>query len=198
LAGVRGRILDACSAPGGKSAHLKELGGDTIELTSIDKDPERLKSVKELFERLGLSATIRPGDASNTDGWYEQKPYDGILLDAPCSASGVIRRHPDIKHLRRPSDISRLAARQSAILRALWPLLRPGGQLLYVTCSVFAKENDAVINDFIGVQGDARERLMLHNNNIRVVMRQKAHGYQILPGTLGMDGFYFACLEKVR
>jgi 16S rRNA (cytosine967-C5)-methyltransferase len=195
--GLGGRILDACSAPGGKSAHLKELGGSAIELTAIDNDPVRLNQVEANFERLGLSATIAPGDASNSDEWYTGQAFDGILLDAPCSASGVIRRHPDIKHLRRPSDIGRLAKLQGEILRALWPLLLPGGRLLYVTCSVFTEENNAVIGAFLATHDNARETDMLHNNNIRDVMRRKSYGYQVLPGTRGMDGFYFACLEKV-
>jgi 16S rRNA (cytosine967-C5)-methyltransferase len=202
LDGSNGRILDACAAPGGKSAHLQELGGNDIDLTCVDIEPERASSIASNFERLGLDATIRVGDASNPAQWLDPgQPatacFDGILLDAPCSASGVIRRHPDIKHLRRASDIEQLASLQAAILRALWPLLVPGGRLLYVTCSVLSRENDAVIRDFIAGHSDSRENHMLQNNNIRAVMRQKSSGYQILPGTAGLDGFYFACLEKV-
>ena len=192
-----GRILDACAAPGGKSAHLLELGGTDIDLTCVDKDPERLESVTSNLDRLGLTATLLAGDASNPDEWWNEKPFDGILLDAPCSASGVIRRHPDIKLLRRASDIAALAQLQAALLRALWLLLKPNGRLLYVTCSVLAAENDAVVRAFLDATDDARENDMLPNNNIRDVMRHKACGYQILPGTLGLDGFYFACLEKV-
>lgn len=197
LAGIDGRILDACAAPGGKSAHLKELGGSAIDLTCIDKDPERTDSIRQNLARLGLDATISTADASTTSEWFDDKQYNGILLDAPCSASGVIRRHPDIKHLRRPSDIEALASLQRALLDALWPLLAPGGRLLYVTCSVFACENDAVVAAFLDATDDAMEKHMLQNNNIRDVMRQKASGYQVLPGTEGLDGFYFACLEKV-
>ncbi len=197
LEGVKGRILDACAAPGGKSAHLQEVGGAEITLTSVDKDVERLESVSENLHRLGLAATVLPGDASNPSEWWNGEAFDGILLDAPCSASGVIRRHPDIKLLRRMTDIAELSRLQSALLAALWPLLKPNGRLLYVTCSVLAAENDAVVARFLDSTADARENDMLPNNNIRDVMRAKACGYQILPGTAGLDGFYFACLEKV-
>ena len=197
LAGGRGRILDACAAPGGKSGHLLELGGTEVALTCIDKDPLRLESVSENLDRLGLLATVLAGDASNPYEWWDGKPFDGILLDAPCSASGVIRRHPDIKLLRRKADIAEFSRLQGELLLALWPLLKPGGRLLYVTCSVLAAENDAVVARFLDSTADARENDMLPNNNIRDVMRQKARGFQVLPGTTGMDGFYFACLEKV-
>ena len=192
----KGSILDACAAPGGKSAHLLELGGE-IALTSVDRDVERLESVAENLKRLGLTATVLAGDASNPSEWWNGEPFDGILLDAPCSASGVIRRHPDIKLLRRESDIAELARLQSALLAALWPLLKPNGRLLYVTCSVLAAENDAVVARFLDSTADARENDMLPNNNIRDVMRARDRGYQVLPGTAGLDGFYFACLEKV-
>ena len=193
----KGSILDACSAPGGKSAHLLELGGAEIALTSVDRDVRRLENVAENLKRLGLTATVLAGDASNPSEWWNGEPFDGILLDAPCSASGVIRRHPDIKLLRRESDIAELAWLQRALLAALWPLLKPNGRLLYVTCSVLATENDAVVARFLDSTADARENDMLPNNNIRDVMRAKDHGYQVLPGTAGLDGFYFACLEKV-
>ena len=197
LAGGGRRVLDACAAPGGKSGHLLEFGGDEVDLTCVDKDPERLKNVTENLDRLGLLATVLPGDASNPYEWWDGKPFDGILLDAPCSATGVIRRHPDIKLLRRESDIAEMSTLQGALLMALWPLLRPGGHLLYVTCSVLAAENDAVVARFLDSTLDAREKHMLPNNNIRDVMREKARGFQVLPGTAGMDGFYYACLEKV-
>ncbi len=196
LDGIEGRVLDACAAPGGKTAHLLELGGDRIELTAIDNDAERLASIEETLRRLNLNATLRAADASNPSEWWDQAPYQAILLDAPCSASGVIRRHPDIKHLRRASDIQRLAATQTAILQALWPLLAPGGRLLYVTCSVLAAENDAVVADFLATTPDAQEADVLQNNNIRDLMRNKACGFQVLPGRGGLDGFYFACLER--
>ena len=197
LKSVSGRVLDACAAPGGKSAHLLEAGQSHIELTCLDVDPERLESVAGTLDRLGLNATVCAGDASNPKEWWNGQPFDAILLDAPCSASGVIRRHPDIKLLRRAGDIDRLAALQASILGALWPLLATGGRLLYATCSVLAAENDEVIGAFLDKHADARENDLLPNNNISDVMRQKTCGYQVLPGSSGMDGFYFACLEKV-
>jgi 16S rRNA (cytosine967-C5)-methyltransferase len=197
LANVKGRVLDACAAPGGKSGHLLEIGSEGIDLTSVDNDAKRLEGVRQNLDRLGLNATIVCGDASNTNEWWDKEPYDGILLDAPCSASGVIRRHPDIKHLRRSVDIAVLAETQIAMLNGLWPTLRPGGRLLYVTCSVLTAENDALVGRFLEGTDDARESTLLQNNNIRDLMRDKACGYQVLPGTAGLDGFYFACLEKV-
>lgn len=191
-----GRILDACAAPGGKSAHLKELAraGDT--LTCIDVDARRVETIRETFARLGLDATISVADASNTKDWWDGQPFDAVLLDAPCSASGVIRRHPDIKLLRRASDIDALAATQARLLGALWETLKPGGRLLYVTCSVFKAENENTVRAFLSATPDASENDVLQNNNIRAVMRRQARGYQVLPGTEDMDGFYFACLEK--
>lgn len=197
LADVKGRILDACAAPGGKSSHLLEIGGSGIDLTCVDNDAERLDGIGQNLDRLGLLATISCGDASNPDEWWDKEPYDGILLDAPCSASGVIRRHPDIKQLRRSVDIAALARTQLTMLTGLWPTLRPGGRLLYVTCSVLAAENDAVVTRFLADNDDAKEVAVLQNNNIHDLMRDKACGHQILPGTAGLDGFYFACLEKV-
>jgi 16S rRNA (cytosine967-C5)-methyltransferase len=197
LAGLGGRILDACAAPGGKSGHLLEVGGDTISLTSVDSDARRLEDIGQNLDRLGLSANIVCGDASTPQAWWDQQAYDGILLDAPCSASGVIRRHPDIKHLRRSVDIAALAKTQLAILKGLWPTLKPGGRLLYVTCSVLAAENDAVVARFLADCAGAREAPLLQDNNIHDLMRDKACGHQVLPGTADLDGFYFACLEKV-
>ena len=191
-----GRILDACAAPGGKSAHLKELADAGDTLTCIDVDARRVETVRETFTRLGLDATISVADASNTGDWWDGQPFDAVLLDAPCSASGVIRRHPDIKLLRRASDIAALAATQAGLLGALWKTLKPGGRLLYVTCSVFKAENENTINAFLSATPDASENDVLQNNNIRAVMRRQACGYQVLPGTDDMDGFYFACLEK--
>ena len=196
LRGRKGRVLDACAAPGGKSAHLKELGGSEIDLTCVEKDAERLALVPGNLDRLGLGATLVEGDASRPQEWWDGIAFDAILLDAPCSASGVIRRHPDIKLLRRQDDIGRLAASQRRLLDSLWELLAPGGRLLYVTCSVFAAENDEVIAGFLEATPDASENDMLPNNNIRAVMQRKACGFQVLPGTADMDGFYFACLEK--
>ena len=196
LQGGGGRVLDACAAPGGKSGHLLELGGAAIDLTCVDRDPERLRSVEDNLHRLGRSATLVCGDASTPQDWWDGSPFDAILLDAPCSATGVIRRHPDIKLLRRAADIAPLAALQRSLLDRAWPLLAPGGRLLYVTCSVLAAENDEVLSPFLEATPDARENDALQNNNIRDVMQRKACGFQVLPGTADMDGFYYACLEK--
>ncbi len=190
------RVLDACAAPGGKSGHLAELGGEGFDLTAVDIDGDRLQRVRDNHERLKLPATILRGDASKPKEWWDGRPFDAILLDAPCSASGVIRRHPDIKLLRRAGDIDELGALQGSILRAMWPLLAPGGRLLYATCSVLAAENDEVVGAFLAASGDAAEDAVLPINNNRDLMRRKACGYQVLPGTAGMDGFYYACLVK--
>jgi 16S rRNA (cytosine967-C5)-methyltransferase len=197
LAGGGRRVLDACAAPGGKTGHLLELGDGRIDLTAIDRDADRLQVVADNLERLGLDATLRAADASKTNEWWDKRPFDAILLDAPCSATGVIRRHPDIKHLRRATDIDELAALQAALLDALWPTLAPGGRLMYVTCSVLRQENEDVVAGFLARTPDAREDNVLHDYNIRDLMRDKACGQQILPGTAGMDGFYYAGLTKV-
>jgi 16S rRNA (cytosine967-C5)-methyltransferase len=190
------RVLDACAAPGGKSGHLLELGGAGFELTAIDSDARRIERVRENHARIGLDATIVVADASKPREWWDGRPFDAVLLDAPCSATGVIRRHPDIKLLRRASDIDDLSALQGAVLSALWQVLAPGGRLLYVTCSVLAMENDGVVQGFLETNDDAVEDSVLPNNNIRDLMRRKACGYQVLPGTAGLDGFYYACLVK--
>jgi 16S rRNA (cytosine967-C5)-methyltransferase len=192
------RLLDACAAPGGKSGHILELGKGKVSLVAVDNDESRLASIADNLNRIGCNATIIAADASNPKQWWDEVPFDGILLDAPCSASGVIRRHPDIKLLRRESDLHRLAELQYELLKALWPLLAPGGTLLYVTCSVGAAENDEVTGRFLAKHGDAIENDVLPNNNIRDLMRRKACGYQILPGSAGLDGFYYAALQKKK
>jgi 16S rRNA (cytosine967-C5)-methyltransferase len=191
-------VLDACAAPGGKSGHLLEIGGDRLSLVAVDSDTSRIASIEENMARLGANATIIAADASKPEEWWDGKPFDAILLDAPCSAAGVIRRHPDIKLLRRESDLIDLVALQRALLEALWPLLAPGGRLLYATCSVIAAENDEVTGRFLGDHSDALENDVLPNNNIRDLMRRKACGYQILPGSAGLDGFYYAALQKKK
>ncbi|MCZ6810029.1 MAG: 16S rRNA (cytosine(967)-C(5))-methyltransferase RsmB [Proteobacteria bacterium] len=197
LRGGAKRILDACAAPGGKTGQLLELAGPDADLTAIDLDEDRLDKVRENLARLGLSATVLAADASTPDEWWAGAQFDRILLDAPCSGSGVIRRHPDIKLLRRAEDIATLAGSQLALLRALWPLLEANGRLLYATCSVLTEENDAVVREFLKTQADARENDVLPNNNIRDLMQRKTCGYQILPGNQDVDGFYYACLERV-
>jgi 16S rRNA (cytosine967-C5)-methyltransferase len=196
LMGGGSRILDACAAPGGKTGHLLELASPDSALTAIELDPERLVGIHENLERLRLDATVLAADASKPKEWWDGEPFDRILLDAPCSASGVIRRHPDIKLLRRASDIKALADLQTAMLEALWTLLAPSGRLLYVTCSVLAAENDAIVGDFLARHSDAREDKVLPNYNIRDLMVEKTCGFQVLPGRQGLDGFYFACLER--
>ena len=193
---VRNRVLDACAAPGGKSGHLLEKGGASLELIALDNDASRVVSIAENLARLGRHATIVTADASKPEEWWDGRPFDGILLDAPCSATGVIRRHPDMKLLRRASDIQNLARLQRGLLEALWSVLAANGRLLYATCSTLAAENDGVVAGFLKTNDDAREIDMLPNNNIRDLMRRKDCGYQILPGTAQLDGFYYACLEK--
>ena len=196
LEGGGRRILDACAAPGGKTAHLLELSGPGTALMAVDKDRERLAAVGDNLERLGLTAGLACADASRPESWWDGEPFDRILLDAPCSATGVIRRHPDIKLLRRAGDIDALARRQAELLTALWALLAPAGRLLYVTCSVLSRENEAVVGEFLSQTPGAREEQLLPNYNIRDVMCRRTFGFQILPGAPGLDGFYYACLTK--
>lgn len=185
------RVLDACAAPGGKTAHLLEYCPN-LDLTAIDLAPERLRRVQDTLQRLHLSATLIAADAAQPEGWWDGRLFERILLDAPCSASGVIRRHPDIKWLRRDSDIAALAAGQAALLDALWPLLAPGGVLLYATCSVLRQENDEQIARFLARRTDAQELPIA-----AAWGRTMPHGRQILPGEQHMDGFFYARLCKL-
>ncbi|MCG6935857.1 MAG: 16S rRNA (cytosine(967)-C(5))-methyltransferase RsmB [Proteobacteria bacterium] len=185
------RILDACAAPGGKTAHLLESQPDIGELLALDLKPARVQRLRDALDRLGLTANCQVGDAADPATWWDGKPFDRILLDAPCSASGVIRRHPDIKLLRRPDDIPRLADTQQQILHALWPLLRPGGMLLYVTCSVLRQENTHQVEQFLADRPDARLQDISADWG-----RPMPAGRQILPGENDMDGFYYACISK--
>jgi 16S rRNA (cytosine967-C5)-methyltransferase len=190
------RVLDACAAPGGKTCHLRELLGQEVDLTAIDIEESRLQRVRENLDRQGFAATVAAADASDLNSWWDGTPFDRILLDAPCSATGVIRRHPDIKVLRRDADIAALAGLQRSMLEALWQALAPGGRLLYVTCSVLAAENEAVVKGFLEANADASEDKVLHDYNIRALMCERSAGFQVLPGTQGLDGFYFAALDK--
>ena len=190
------RIADLCAAPGGKAAQLLELAGPDASLTAIDADPDRAGRIRETLQRLGFEATVRVADAAEPRAWWDGVPCDRVLLDAPCSATGVIRRHPDIKHLRRPSDIPALALLQGRLLDSAWTVLAPGGRLLYVTCSVLRDENDRAIAAFLERHPEAVENNVLPNNNIHALMSRRPHGFQVLPGTAGLDGFYFACLDK--
>ena len=185
------RVLDACAAPGGKTLHLLEHQPQLDDLVALDTDPGRLEKVRENLARAGRKATCLAGDAADPDTWWDGRPFDRILLDAPCSATGVIRRHPDIRLLRRADDIPALAATQARLLDALWPLLRPGGILLYATCSVLADENDRQIAGFLKRTPGARE-VPIHAD----WGRPRAAGRQIRPGDDDMDGFYYACLSK--
>jgi 16S rRNA (cytosine967-C5)-methyltransferase len=185
------RVLDACAAPGGKTGHLLEWQDGLASAWALDLDPARLARVAENLARLGLSAHLVPGDAQRPAAWWDGTPFDRILLDAPCSATGVIRRHPDIKTLRRPADIERLVQHQASLLAALWPLLAPGGRLLYVTCSVLRSENEERIAGFLAAHADAFEIALAVPWG-----RPCRHGRQILPGDDGMDGFYYAALSK--
>ncbi len=185
------QVLDACAAPGGKTAHLLERYPDA-KVTALDADQRRLAKVTETLDRLQLQAQVRCADAAQPEQWHEPgRHYARILLDAPCSATGVIRRHPDIKALRRASDIESLAHRQAALLDGIWPLLEPGGILLYSTCSVLARENAQQVATFVGRRDDVEDLPIDAQWG-----RPQAHGRQILPGDDDMDGFYFALLRK--
>ncbi|TDO08606.1 MULTISPECIES: 16S rRNA (cytosine(967)-C(5))-methyltransferase RsmB [Halomonas] len=183
------RVLDACCAPGGKTAHLLELFD--IDLQAVDSDAARLARVEDTLARLGLIATLAEGDATTRE-WWDGTPFDAILLDAPCSGSGVIRRHPDIKRLRRPSDIPRLAELQARLLDNLWPLLRPGGTLLYATCSVLPEENAEQIARFLAHTPGAVATSLAD----MAWGRPSGAGRQLLPEPESHDGFFYARLEK--
>lgn len=185
------RILDACAAPGGKTAHILEAQAGLAELVAVDIEQPRLDRIGENLQRLGLVAKLVCGDASQPDAWWDGHAFDRILLDAPCSASGVIRRHPDIKLLRRDTDIASLTALQHKLLRQLWPLLKSGGMLLYATCSVLPEENHLQIQQFLAEQPDARLQDIAADWG-----RPMPAGRQILPGEQEMDGFFYACLLK--
>lgn len=183
-------ILDACAAPGGKTGHILELA-DALDVVAMDVDAARLERVRENLERIGRSARLEVGDAGNPPAEWRREGFDRILVDAPCSATGVMRRHPDIRLLRRRTDIDRLARRQADILDGLWPCLRPGGRLLYATCSLLPQENEEQVLQFLQRYPDARSiELPKDWGHARTV------GRQTLPGELTMDGFYYALLEK--
>ncbi len=185
------KILDACAAPGGKTAHLLELAD--CEVTALDIDARRCERVAQNLQRLALQARIVVGDAAQPDAWWDGVLFDGILLDAPCTASGIVRRHPDVRWLRRPTDIAQLAALQAKLLETLWPLLKPGGRLVYCTCSVFRAEGDKQIQTFVAHHTDAL--LMPSPGHL---LPQKSTAGPVFPDNLlrEHDGFYYALLEK--
>jgi 16S rRNA (cytosine967-C5)-methyltransferase len=197
------RVLDACAAPGGKTTHLLELLD--LHLTALDQDAARLARVQENLDRLGLNAHLLAADAGQPSTWWDGQPFDAILLDAPCSASGIVRRHPDVRWLRRETDIAALARTQSQLLDALWPLLAPGGRLLYCTCSVFKAEGQDQIDAFLQRQRDAQHlphairpghHLPLHDNQSQP--ETTPADVQTQSVGMGADGFFYALLIKTE
>jgi 16S rRNA (cytosine967-C5)-methyltransferase len=176
------RVLDACAAPGGKAAHVLESAD--VDLLAIDSDAARSTRIGAGFARLGLHGAVRTADAGDINAWFDGRPFDRVLLDAPCTASGVVRRHPDIKWLRRADDVARFARQQTRLLDALWQVLAPDGRMLYVTCSVFREENDDRIDAFLACHADAAV----------VPLGSDAH---LLPDE-DHDGFFYALLAKSR
>jgi 16S rRNA (cytosine967-C5)-methyltransferase len=190
------RVLDACAAPGGKTGHILELMGRQADVTAIDLDADRVQLIGENLERLGRTAHVRVGDARDPSTFWDGLPFDRILVDAPCSSTGVIRRHPDIKLLRRPSDLPAFVATQLLILRAALPLLAPGGRVLYSTCSVLPQENEEVVAALLEAEPEVRPVPLTAAVGVPGAIAQSA-GVQLLPGAAaGTDGFYYACLEK--
>ncbi len=183
------RVLDACAAPGGKSAHLLELA--ELDLLALDSDAARLLRVQDTLNRLQLSATLKVGDARVPAAWWDGRPFDAILIDAPCSASGIVRRHPDIRWLRRPGDIAALASIQAQMLDALWPLLAPGGRLLYATCSVFKAEGQLQIDAFLQRHGQEAATVDPASPGHLLPLPDNVN-----PGAATPDGFYYALIHK--
>jgi 16S rRNA (cytosine967-C5)-methyltransferase len=182
-------VLDACCAPGGKTCHILELAPEA-DVLALDKDPRRLDRVYDNLDRLGLDARVMAADAADPDGWAGFQTFDRILLDVPCSATGVIRRHPDIRWLRKKTDIAPLVELQQQILRKIWPLLKSGAELLYATCSVLPEENLQQIQVFLAEHPDAK-----------LIPLADSHPdlhWQILPGQQQMDGFFYAKLRKTQ
>jgi len=185
-------VLDCCAAPGGKTCHILEQSPDIASMTAIDVEASRLVRVEENLARLGLQAKVIAADAADSKTWWDGQQFDRILLDAPCSGTGVIRRHPDIKWLRKASDIDALVVLQQQILKETWSLLKPGGTLLYATCSILPQENSEQIKHFLKNNTDANLLSIDNNNN----SESDIVGWQLLPGEENMDGFYYAKLLK--
>lgn len=186
------RVLDSCCAPGGKTCHILESQAELADVVAMDIDPERLEKVQQNLDRLGLQATLQSGDASQPGQWWDGQLFDRILLDAPCSATGVIRRNPDIKIHRQADDIKALSKLQLAILRAQWAILKPGGILVYATCSVLPEENEKVVEAFCEEKAEAEHCLIDADWGI-----ERPYGRQLFPNIDGHDGFYYAKLRKV-
>ena len=187
-------VLDACAAPGGKTAHLLEFAGtQPIEVTALEVDAQRSRRIDETLSRLGLTAKVVVADASRPEQWWDGKAFDAILLDAPCTASGIVRRHPDVRWLRREGDVEQLAVQQATLLAALWPLVKPGGRLLYCTCSVFRDEGAHQIDAFLAHNTDAQ----LRPSPGHLLPQSGRIGRGLPDNPLGdHDGFFYALLEK--
>lgn len=186
------RILDACAAPGGKALHLAQMEPGA-NVSALDVDPKRCVRIRENATRAQAAIEVKAGDGRKPEGWWDGVPFDRILVDAPCSATGILRRQPDVRLLRHAEDLAALARLQRDLLDALWPLLRNGGRMLYCTCSVLAEENDDVIGAFLAVHGDAESMAITANWG-----RPTAYGRQLLPTADAHDGFYFALIERQR
>jgi 16S rRNA (cytosine967-C5)-methyltransferase len=187
------RVLDACAAPGGKTGHLLEICPQARVL-ALDVDAQRCQRIHQNLERLQVRAEVRAADAAQPGQWWDGALFDAILLDAPCTASGIVRRHPDVRWLRRPEDSAALARTQAQLLQVLWPLLRAGGRLLYCTCSVFKAEGDAVIDSFLQRNTDAQFRPSPRH----LIPASAPQGAPLGDNPLGEhDGFYYALLEKL-
>jgi 16S rRNA (cytosine967-C5)-methyltransferase len=188
------RILDACAAPGGKTAHLLELLNDKSEVTALDIDPQRCERIAQNLLRIGRQAKVIAADAALTKTWWDGKQFDAILLDAPCTASGIVRRHPDVRWLRRDADIAKLAGIQKNLLKQLWPLVKPGGRLLYCTCSVFMAEGENQAKTF--VEHNTNACLLPSLGHLRP---QSGTTSALLTDNLDgdHDGFYYALFEKI-
>ncbi|MBW0169614.1 MAG: 16S rRNA (cytosine(967)-C(5))-methyltransferase RsmB [Hydrogenophaga sp.] len=185
------RVLDACAAPGGKTAHLLERAD--LDLLALDVDPRRCERIQDTLARLGLQARVRSADAARPADWWDGQAFDAILLDAPCTASGIVRRHPDVRWLRRASDVEALVATQRSLLESLWPLLKPGGRLVYATCSVFRAEGSEQVRSFLVHHTDAVQRpspghLLPGNAGVQEEFNDNPPG--------GYDGFFYACIDK--
>jgi 16S rRNA (cytosine967-C5)-methyltransferase len=193
---ARARVLDACAAPGGKTAHLLELAD--LDVLAIDRDAARLARVDDTLARLGLRARTLAADAAEPAAWWDGKLFDAVLLDAPCSASGIVRRHPDIRWLRRAGDVAVLAASQARLLDALWPLLAPGGRLLYCTCSLFKAEGQEQIDAFLQRRSDAFVAASPPSPGQLLPLPDNRQTRPAPASSVAADGFFLTLIEKNR